>query len=505
MTFAPFDRAVRAAFVGLGRIYDLNMRAYVDNPDVEVVALVDPSEERRAQRQADWPAARTFASVAELAASGLEVDAVEALLPIPLHVEGVIELLGHGWHVNLQKPMCNDLADARRMLDAAEATDRQLRVMENYIFYEPLVRLKEIVGSGEIGEVSGYHMKMVASGLGGWDVPASSYEWQFKQMQQGPGHPRVRRRVAQAGHRHLALRPDQGGAGLGGRAPRSCPGIEIDAPTTIVWEHENGIRGVWDITLAIDMYLRSDYYTNDERWEVTGRRGYARVNRCTGRGIQQPSLEVYADGEMRSFHALDDDWASSFRDSGRHWLRWLHTGEGPMLWSGDEAVDVLRFALAAYASSAGGRHRRRSRRRVDRTAAALAHRPARGPACPPGSELRRGATVPPGIDRAVAPRGDPWPSASSSGQPAASVGRPSPGSWPTPNSSWWDAGSTVADKAGRDVGELCGRTAHRHRRHRRRRPAARARRRLRHLLAGHGRSARWWPGCWHRGRTWSPP
>ena len=39
------------------------------------------------------------------------------------------------------------------------------------------------------------------------------------------------------------------------------------------WEHDNGIRGVWDITLAPDMYLRSDYYTNDERWEVTGRQG----------------------------------------------------------------------------------------------------------------------------------------------------------------------------------------------------------------------------------------
>src|SRR5580693_1623596 len=107
MTFVPYDRPVRAAFVGLGRIYDLNMRAYVDNPDVEVVALVDPSEERRAERRADWPEARAFATVDELAASGVEVDAVEALLPIPLHVEGVIDLLDHGWHVNLQKPMCN--------------------------------------------------------------------------------------------------------------------------------------------------------------------------------------------------------------------------------------------------------------------------------------------------------------------------------------------------------------------------------------------------------------
>jgi len=353
VTFQPYDRPVRAAFVGLGRIYDLNVRAYIDNPDVEVVALVDPSEERRSQRQADWPGAHTFSSTAELAASGLEVDAVEALLPIPLHVEGVIELLNNGWHVNLQKPMCNDLASAEQMLSAARANDRIFRVMENYIFYEPLRKLKATVESGELGEVSGYHMKMVGSGRGGWDVPASSYEWQFQQMKNGRGV-----LVFDDGWHKLAtalwlfgpIREVRAWIG----ATEVIPTIEVDAPTTILWEHANGIRGVWDITLAPSMYLRSDYYTNDERWEVTGHRGYARVNRCTGRGIQQPSLDVYADGEMRSYHALDDDWASSFRDSGRHWLRWLHTGEGPLLWSADEAVNVLRFALAAYSSSAAG-------------------------------------------------------------------------------------------------------------------------------------------------------
>jgi predicted dehydrogenase len=339
--------------VGLGRIYDLNVRAYVDNPDVEVVALVDPSEDRLAQRQADWPEARTFRSTAELAASGMEVDAIEALLPVPLHVDGVIELLGNGWHVNLQKPMCNDLAAAAQMLNAAAAHDRVLRVMENYIFYEPLRKLKETVATGELGEISGYHMKMVGSARGGWDVPASSWEWQFRQMQNGRGI-----LVFDDGWHKLAtalwlfgpIREVRSWIG----STEVLPEIKIDAPTTIAWEHESGIRGVWDITLAPDMYLRSDYYTNDERWEVTGHRGYARVNRCTGRGIQQPSLEVYADGEMRSYHALDDDWGSSFRDSGRHWLRWLRSGEGPLLWSGEEAVDVLRFALAAYASSERG-------------------------------------------------------------------------------------------------------------------------------------------------------
>ena len=353
MTFTPYERPIRAAFVGLGRVYDLNMRAYLDNPDVEVVALVDPIEERRDQRAADWPPARTFASAAELAASGLEVDAVEVLLPTPLHDEAVVELLGNGWHVNLQKPMCNDLSGARRMVDAATANNRLLRVMENYVFYEPLMRLREVVTSGELGEINGYHMKMVASGRGGWDVPTNSYEWQFRQMQRGRGI-----LVFDDGWHKMATALWLFGpikevrAWVGGT--EVIPGIELDAPTSIVWEHHNGVRGVWDITLAPEMYLRSDYYTNDERWEVTGRAGFARVNRCTGRGIQQPSLEVYVDGEMRSYHALDDDWASSFRDSGRHWLRWLRTGQGAMWWSGEEAIEVLRFALAAYASSATG-------------------------------------------------------------------------------------------------------------------------------------------------------
>ncbi len=353
MSFAPYERPVRAAFVGLGRIYDLNVLAYRDNPDVEVVALVDPDPDRREERGREWPDVPTFPTAAELVASGLEIDAVEALLPTPLHTDGVVEMLDAGWHGTLPEPMWADPVRARRMLDAAKSNDRVLRVMENYVFYEPLVKLKEIVHSGAIGDVAGYHMKMVGSGRGGWEVPASSYEWQFQHMQDGRGI-----LVFDDGWHKFATALWLFGPVREVRAwvgtTEIIPGFALDAPSTVMWEHANGIRGVWDITLAVDMYLRSDYYTNDERWEVTGRKGFARVNRCTGRGIQQPSLEVYVDGEMRSFHALDDDWASSFRDSGRHWLRWLRTGTGPMWWSGEEAEDILRLVLAAYASSGAG-------------------------------------------------------------------------------------------------------------------------------------------------------
>ena len=72
------------------------------------------------------------------------------------------------------------------MLDAARR-GRIVRVMENYLFYEPLRKLKAVAESGEIGEVSGYHMKMTGTGQGGWEVPWSSFQSQLQQMQRGRG------------------------------------------------------------------------------------------------------------------------------------------------------------------------------------------------------------------------------------------------------------------------------------------------------------------------------
>ena len=217
MSFTPYDRPVRAAFVGLGRIYDLNMRAYLDNPDVEVVALVDPERGasgptpgglargphlrlgRRAGRQR--PRGRRRRSAAADPPPRRRRDRAARL-----------RLARQPAKADVQRPG----RARRRMLDAARANDRMLRVMENYIFYEPLRRLKETVESGDLGEVSGYHMKMVGSGRGGWDVPAEQLPMAVPADAERARDPRLRRRMAQAGHRALALRPDQRGAGLGG-------------------------------------------------------------------------------------------------------------------------------------------------------------------------------------------------------------------------------------------------------------------------------------------------
>ena len=351
----PLDpaQAIRVAVVGLGRVFDLNIRAYEGLDDTEVVALVDPDEERLAERSAAWPGAKPFTSIEALAASGVTVDAVEALVPVAAHAGCVLELVRQGWHVNLQKPMCVELDEATAMTEAAARANVALRITDNYLFYEPLRRLRELVDDGELGDVAGYHMKMVASGRGGWDVPWDAFERQFALARRGRGillfddgwH-----KVSTALWLFGPITEVRAWVGT----TEVAPGLPVDAPSMVAFEHESGVRGVWDVTLAVDLHLPSDYYACDERFEVTGRRGFARVNRCTARGLQQPSLEVYRDGELRQFHALDDDWASSFRDAGRHWLTWLRTGVGPMWWSPDEAMRVLRVTLAIAESSERG-------------------------------------------------------------------------------------------------------------------------------------------------------
>jgi predicted dehydrogenase len=335
--------------VGLGQVYELTIRGYRNNPDTEVVALCDRDPERLTARGAEWPDAVQHTDYDAFLAEDLDV--VEVLVPTPAHCDVVCAAFAAGHHVNVQKPFANSLDEADRMLAARDAAGRYLRVMENFIHYAPLRLLKEVVESGEIGEPAGFHMKMVATGVGGWDVPWSSWEWQFAQARSGRGI-----LVFDDGwHKFSVARwlfgPVAEVMAWIGRTEVVPDLVVIDAPSTIMWTHESGVRGVWDITFAPDMLMKSRYYTNDERFEVTGRKGFARVNRCTALGLQTPAVEVYRDGEMRSYHALDDDWGASFETQTREFYRFLVHGEAEALWNGEQAREVLAFVLAAYESA----------------------------------------------------------------------------------------------------------------------------------------------------------
>jgi predicted dehydrogenase len=99
-----------------------------------------------------FPRARFTGDLGDLLADpGL--DAVVVATPVPSHAELAIQVLEAGKHCFVEKPLALTAADAERVLAAQRRSGRTLMV-GHLLEYHPGVRqLKQIVDSGELGQV----------------------------------------------------------------------------------------------------------------------------------------------------------------------------------------------------------------------------------------------------------------------------------------------------------------------------------------------------------------
>lgn len=125
-----------------------------------------------------------------------------------------------------------------------------------------------------------------------------------------------------------------------------------DAPATLVWRHEQPpIHAMWDVSLALQLKIRTDYYASHEQFEIQGDQGLITVSRCSDRMLDEPVLTLYRDGEVRAWHNIEDDWGEGFRLSTRHFVDVLNGREPQQLLTGEEGrrVDEL-FSLVERSS-----------------------------------------------------------------------------------------------------------------------------------------------------------
>ena len=124
-------RKLRVGFVGLGRVFDLNVRGYLDHPDAEVSALSDADPAILVCRAAEHPGAHATCEFQNFLRCDL--DLIEILTPHPLHEAMTVAALAGGSHVSVQKPMAMTLPECDRMIEAAAASRRRLKVFENFV------------------------------------------------------------------------------------------------------------------------------------------------------------------------------------------------------------------------------------------------------------------------------------------------------------------------------------------------------------------------------------
>jgi predicted dehydrogenase len=140
----------RLAQVGLGQ-WGKNLARNFDQL-AELVWLCDLEDERRAQAAQSYPSAKVTASFDDVLADE-SVEAVVVATPVPTHYELARRALEAGKHVFVEKPPAMRGAEMEELCELAEERDRVLMPGHLLLYHPGVQKLKEIVDSGELGEV----------------------------------------------------------------------------------------------------------------------------------------------------------------------------------------------------------------------------------------------------------------------------------------------------------------------------------------------------------------
>jgi predicted dehydrogenase len=352
------NNCIGIGIVGCGRIADLQVAGYLDNPRARLVAVCDTDAEVAESRRRQWKALRAYTSLDALLADS-EIDAVEILTPHDLHVPHTLAALAAGKHVSLQKPPTRTLAELDRLASAAGKAGRVLRVFENFAHYPPHRLARRLVDEGAIGTPLSVRIKTaLGNPADGWDVPMKSQAWRVDRERCGGG-------ALTFDHGYHCFHMGQ--CFMPGVAVERVHAFIhwmqvgsrewIDGPALVSWKYagDSPARyGSWEAIASIGMRIRSKYYVSDDRIEVHGSEGILWVNRCTGSLLDEPSVVLYHEGETRAFHDIETDWAASFRDGGIDFVDALLDGREASQ-TVAEARATLAFAIAAGRSADEGR------------------------------------------------------------------------------------------------------------------------------------------------------
>ena len=335
--------------IGCGRITDLHAPGYARSKDARIYAVCDINPAVSESRAKEWGAEKAYTDYNKLLADP-NVHAVEIITPHHLHKDLCVAACRAGKHVSVQKPMALSVSECDEMIAAAKQYGVKLKVFENFVFYPPYVKAKQLIDDGAIGEPLSIRIRLGGGGKGGWKVPLKSWLWRLNEQTCGGGP-----NIFDDGYHKFSIAIFFLGEidYVHAWVDRSF-GV-VDAPAMLSWQYKTGGRaGILDSTVSTNMTIKSKYYSVDERVEIIGTEGVIWVTRCTAKLLDEPPVIIYRGGETHLFESVRNDWLDSFMDSTQHFIRCISDGEEPML-TGERGRQVLQFALASLRSSCEGK------------------------------------------------------------------------------------------------------------------------------------------------------
>lgn len=144
---------VRWGIIGAGGVARRRTMPAINKArDAELAALMVRDQARAEKLAVEFGARRAYSDWRELLGDP-DVDAVHVATPVHLHAEQVIAAAEAGKHVLCDKPMALSTVEARRMIEACQASRVHLQVCFLMRFSSVNQRLKREIADGRFGTV----------------------------------------------------------------------------------------------------------------------------------------------------------------------------------------------------------------------------------------------------------------------------------------------------------------------------------------------------------------
>lgn len=138
------------AVLGLGQGAAGVLPTMASLPEIDLVAIATRNARTRERFLTRFPDARAHATIDELCADQA-VEAVWVATPNRYHAEHSIQLMRHGKHVAVEKPMAITMAEADRMIEVARESSVKLLAGHTSSFQMPVRAMRRLVMSGRVG------------------------------------------------------------------------------------------------------------------------------------------------------------------------------------------------------------------------------------------------------------------------------------------------------------------------------------------------------------------
>ena len=343
---------VRLAIVGCGNISQLNAPGYLQHPRCDVVALCDAMPERATRRAREWSITpRIYSDFKQVLDDG-SIDAVELLTPTWMHTDQIVAALAAGKHVSAQKPLAISVAEADRVAAAVARARATFRVTENFLYYPPILKAKELLDSGAIGEPSLVRIhttrdvKITGQVM---ELDPDAMVWR-RDPGLNPGGPLYDDGV----HKYATAVLWIGEIGDISAIVTRGSDFLAETPAAAMWRFKGRqCLGLIDYTAAPEMTIRARYYRADEFFEIHGTRGIIWVTRGTGEMLDMPPVMLLRGTETVGYQ-VPADWRLGFDGAAVDFIDSLLAGRQPAQ-DIHTAKHILQVPLAIYEASRIGR------------------------------------------------------------------------------------------------------------------------------------------------------